>query len=315
MMDLYTPVVTPHLPPLAYSDRLVCLGSCFADRVGGLFRRYAFQAEVNTHGVLFNPISISKTIARAIVSPDTPCASLQCQEGLWVSTDYHSALAASSKQEALQKIAIANQTLREAIFRAQWLVVTFGTAWVYYEQKTERIVTNCHHFPADSFERKLLSLEQLVEEGGRLIEVLHSLNPQLKVLFTVSPVRHLRDGIMDNSVSKATLLLAVQALTQGVKDTYYFPSYELMIDELRDYRFYDADMLQPNQTALDYIWDRLAQSWFAPATLSLQKKIAAYRKMQEHRPYNPLSESHARFLESKNALQIEIESELGRSLD
>ena len=314
-MDLYTPVVTPQLPSLSYSDRLVFLGSCFADRVGGLFRRYAFQAEVNTHGVLFNPISISKTIARAIVAPDTPCASLRCQEGLWVSTDYHSALAATTEQEAQQKIATANRLLRDGILRAQWLVVTFGTAWVYYDQKTERIATNCHHFPADHFERKLLSLEQLVEEGRRLIDVLHSLNPQLKVLFTVSPVRHLRDGIMDNSVSKATLLLAVQALTQECSEAYYFPSYELMIDELRDYRFYEADMLQPNQTALQYIWDRLAQSWFSPATHLLQKKIAAYRKMAEHVPYNPLSENYARFLEKKSSLQTEIEAELGRALN
>ena len=314
-MELYTPVTALPLPSLHYQDHLVCLGSCFADRMGALFRRYAFQALVNTHGVLFNPISISKTIARAIVTPDTQVTSLRNQDGLWVSPEYHSVLAGLTEAEAQQKIIAANRALRDGILEAQWMVVTFGTAWVYVEKQTDRVVTNCHHFPAEEFSRKLLDVSQIAEEGKRLIDVLRILNPNLKLLFTVSPIRHLRDGMMDNSLSKATLLLAVQAIIQSVEDTYYFPSYEIMMDELRDYRFYAADLLQPHETALHYLWDRLAKSWFDKETMTMQKKIADYRLMQEHVAQNPLSESYVRFLEKKQALGIEIEAELGRPLN
>ena len=307
-MDFFTRVEARRLPLLYYADRLVCLGSCFADRIGQLFHAARFQALVNPHGVLFNPQTIADTVLHVLtpVPPTTLCL----QNGLWVSLDYHSQLAASSREEALEKITNAHEQLRNGLERAQWLILTMGTAWVYRSCTTRQVVANCHHFPASDFVRELLTEQEIVKTWKDAIEQLRGCNPALRVLLTVSPVRHLRDGMMDNSVSKATLLLAVHRLVHEMKEVYYFPSYEIMMDELRDYRFYEADMTQPNSTARQYIWSRLIEAWFAPETRKLLTSIEQYRKMEEHIPHNTSGEAYNTFVRKREALGIEIEAAL-----
>lgn len=308
-MEFYTKVACRQLPPLQYSDRLICLGSCFADRIGARLHNAAFRVVTNPCGVLFNPLSIQKSISRALDN-DCPLPSLQHQDGLWVSTDYHSSLAAPTHEEALARIVTANQTLCSALSNAQWLIVTFGTAWVYRTTETGDVVANCHHFPQTDFKRELLTTTEIVTSWQQILSDLEQHNPALKCLFTVSPVRHLRDGMQDNSVSKATLLLAIHELLRSVSNAYYFPSYEIMLDELRDYRFYNPDLLQPNTTALEYIEARLQESWFAPATTKLYEQVKAYRAMCQHQPRNIYSPSYATFLARKAALGKALQSQL-----
>ena len=279
-MEFFTRVEAQRLPSLYYADRLVCMGSCFADRMGQLFRDARFRVVVNPHGVLFNPQSIALTIERALSTGGT-IPELQFQEERWVSLDYHSQLSATTKEEALSKIRSANGQLQTALDTAQWLVLTMGTAWVYRLRAT-----------------------------GRVLELLRERNPTLRVLLTVSPVRHLRDGMMDNSVSKATLLLAVHQLAESEREVYYFPSYEIMMDELRDYRFYEADMTQPSVVAREYIGSRLMEVWFAPETRALFARIEQLHRMEEHIPRNTESDSYRAFVRKREALREEIESAL-----
>ena len=307
-MQFFTHVQAHTLPALHYSDKLICLGSCFADRIGQQFLTARFQTLVNPYGVLFNPLTIGEALRGAMI-PEIP-VTLHRQDGLWISFDYHSKLAASTEQEALKNIEQAHKQLRKALVTSDWLIVTFGTAWAYRQRLTGKVVANCHHFPASDFVRELLSVDAIVEMWVSLFSELRNFNPDLRVLFTVSPVRHLREGMMDNSVSKATLLLAVNLLMKVVKDVYYFPSYEIMMDELRDYRFYEADMTQPNDIARQYIWSRLAEAWFAPDTALLLSSIEKYRKMEAHIPMNPHSENYETFLRKREALRKAIESEI-----
>lgn len=308
-MEFFTRVEAQRLPSLYYADRLVCMGSCFADRMGQLFRDARFRVVVNPHGVLFNPQSIALTIERALSAGGT-IPELQFQEERWVSLDYHSQLSATTKEEALDKIQNANELLNNALGTAQWLVLTMGTAWVYRLRATGQVVANCHHFPASHFTRELLSVQEIVATWHRVLELLRERNPTLRVLLTVSPVRHLRDGMMDNSVSKATLLLAVHQLAESEREVYYFPSYEIMMDELRDYRFYEADMTQPSVVAREYIGSRLMEVWFAPETRALFARIEQLHRMEEHIPRNTESDSYRAFVRKREALREEIESAL-----
>jgi len=308
-MEFFTRVEAQRLPSLYYTDRLVCMGSCFADRMGQLFQAARFRAVVNPHGVLFNPQSIALTIERAR-GTDGKISDLYFQEGRWVSLDYHSQLSATTKEDALSKIRSANEQLQTALDTAQWLVLTMGTAWVYRLRATGQVVANCHHFPASHFTRELLSVQEIVAAWHRVLELLRERNPTLRVLLTVSPVRHLRDGMMDNSVSKATLLLAVHQLAESEREVYYFPSYEIMMDELRDYRFYEADMTQPSVMAREYIGLRLREAWFAQETSNLFARIRQLQKMEEHVPRNTECESYRVFVRKRDALREEIESAL-----
>ena len=307
-MELFTRVQVKRLPALYYSDTIVCLGSCFADRMGKLFQEARFQATVNPHGVLFNPVTTADTVRRAITSAKV--SNLTCEDGLWVSLDYHSKLAGASEQETIEKITCANTQLRSALFTARWLVLTLGTAWVYRHRVSKCIVANCHHLPATHFVRELLSAQAIVDAWTTTILQLRQMNRNLRVLLTVSPVRHLRDGMMDNSVSKATLLLAAHTLVNTLQEVYYFPSYEIMLDELRDYRFYESDMIQPNDTARRYIWSQLVASWFAPETAKLLASIEQCQQMQEHLPRNTNSEGYKLFCRKRDALALNVEETL-----
>lgn len=309
-MDLFTRVEAHSLPALHYTDQLVCLGSCFADRMGQLLQASRFQVVVNPLGVLFNPLTIAIAIERTL-DPD-PHISLELQEGNWVSLDYHSKMAAPTAEEVFDKITDTHTQLRSALTSAHWLVLTMGTAWIYRSRYSGKIVTNCHHFPASHFVRELLSVQAIVDTWKDLLAELRELNPALRVLLTVSPVRHLRDGMLDNSVSKSTLLLAANQLVQEVAEVYYFPAYEIMQDELRDYRFYEADMTQPSPTARQYIWERLGEVWFAPETQDLLAKIEQLEKMNAHIPRNTASETYKTFVENREALCKEIEEALAK---
>ena len=237
-------------------------------------------------GTLFNPESIRLTIAQALDGSVPPPQEFCEQDGLYVHTDYHSTLARSCVEEARGAIESANAGLREALQHAEWLVVTFGTAWVY-RLSTRGVVANCHRLPPSSFTRELLSPEEIVEGWCALVGRLRELNPKLRIMLTVSPVRHLRDGLRENSVSKGTLHLAVHRLTTTLPELYYFPAYEILIDELRDYRFYAEDMAHPSPQAEQMVWERLQEAWLTPSARENAKRIGDFLSLLHHRPRVP----------------------------
>ena len=290
---------------IRHSDKLLLLGSCFADNMGERLERAGFTSMVNPFGTLYNPASIAEVLTRLLderlFSPEEMQPFGAEGWGSWVS---HSLLSCPTKEQALE---LLNQRFKEAgqqLRRTDVLILTFGSAWVYRLMETDEIVANCHHEPSSRFVRERLEVNDIVALWRPLMERLHALNPAMHILFTVSPIRHLRDGAHANQLSKATLLLAMEALTASDKETAYFPAYEIMLDELRDYRFYADDMIHPSSMAIDYLWERFGDTFFDASTRVAAARIEEVTKAVGHRPLHPDSEDYRRFIR-QTLLKIE----------
>lgn len=305
-MDFTTPVsiCTPPFP-FAYADKIQTFGSCFAENLGSRLTDSRFDVDRNPFGILYNPASIARAIRLLIEAKPYPATQLHMHDHLTHSFDHHGCFSSPSPGETLEKIntrlAISARRIREA----GRLIVTFGTAYVYRHKASGQVVANCHKMPGNLFDRHLLTAEAIVTEWETLLAELWELNPNVKILFTVSPIRHLKDGLHANQLSKATLLLAVDRLTSTHPDQLaYFPAYEIMMDELRDYRFYADDMLHPSAQAVDYLWNRFADTYLEKATRTVLNEWEEIRKALNHRPLYPESRSYQRFLE-QTLLKIE----------
>jgi hypothetical protein len=269
-MEFRTPLtVTPHARPISHADRLLLLGSCFATEVGALLRRDGFNATVNPTGTLYNPLSI----ARALQFDRLTADQLFENQGLWRSWLHHTQFAAPDRLEALRRCNAATAEGQRAWQEATRVIVTFGTAYVF--ERHGAVVANCHKMPAAQFTRRRLSVEEIVATWRPIIDA----NPLKHFIFTVSPIRHKADGLHGNQLSKATLLMAIDALGAD-----YFPAYEALIDDLRDYRFYAADMLHPSPVAVDYVYSLFADTYFTPATRAEALRARAASRAAGHRP-------------------------------
>lgn len=317
-MKLQTEIpLQPEENQIDYSSKILLLGSCFSENIGAKFDFYKFQNLQNPFGVIFNPVSIEKLIVRAIDDVSFSEDDIFQYNGIWNCFEAHSELAALEKDEFLQNLNTALHKLREALFSAKHIVFTYGTAWVYRYKGTsaplsdrtsapfskEGIVANCHKLPQQHFAKELLSIETISKSLRHIFDKISAVNPNATLINTVSPVRHLKDGFVENSLSKAHLISAIHqtirypALVEG-KQPKYFPSYEIMMDELRDYRFYAEDLLHPNKTAIDLIWQKFSKVWIASETETLQKEIASIQNGLNHKPFNPESAEHLQFLEN-----------------
>lgn len=286
-------------PPFtfSYADPVVLIGSCFAENIGKKLEEGKFPVDINPFGILYNPACVARAV-RMLLRPERYTErDLFERDGLYHSFDHHSRFSAMSEAACLVGI---NERLAHS---ADWfanatrLIVTFGTAYVYRLKDGGRIVSNCHKLPEDRFERSRLSVGEVVGEWRELLLSVWERNPGLKVLFTVSPVRHWKDGAHANQLSKSVLLLAIEALqAEFPKQTAYFPSYELMMDELRDYRFYADDMLHPSPLAVEYIWERFVETGLSPASVSLLKEWREIQKALNHKPFRPESEAYRQFI-------------------
>lgn len=297
-MELYTKVTIPKAPfSFSYADRILLLGSCFAENMGGRFVDNRFRADLNPFGILYNPASIASAV-RALIRPERYAEDdLFEQEGVFHSFDHHSRFSSLSREEALENINLRLQESANGLAQATRMVVTFGSAHVYILKSNGRIVANCHKLPDDLFERKMLGVEEITEEWTALLHSLWEHNPEIRVLFTVSPVRHWKDGAHGNQLSKAVLLLAVDRLCRLFPERIScFPAYEIMMDELRDYRFYADDMLHPSSQAIDYIWECFTESYFSVEAKSIRKEWDEIRKALDHKPFHPESEAYKRFI-------------------
>ena len=226
-----------------YNSRLMMLGSCFAENMGSKFSYYKFDVDVNPCGIIYNPLSVANVLRLLVEGKRFEKNDLREVGGKWVSLFHHGAFSSADPDECLHRI---NDRLTKAtgeLRTLDLLVITWGTAWVYKYIPENIIVSNCHKIPSREFERSRLSVEDIVREYLVLIERLREINPGLRILFTVSPIRHWKDGAHGNQLSKATLLLAIDRLREEIQHVYYFPAYEIVLDELRDYRFYAEDML------------------------------------------------------------------------
>ena len=279
-----------------YNSRLMMLGSCFAENMGSKFSYYKFDVDVNPCGIIYNPLSVANVLRLLVEGKRFEKNDLREVGGKWVSLFHHGAFSSADPDECLHRI---NDRLTKAtgeLRTLDLLVITWGTAWVYKYIPENIIVSNCHKIPSREFERSRLSVEDIVREYLVLIERLREINPGLRILFTVSPIRHWKDGAHGNQLSKATLLLAIDRLREEIQHVYYFPAYEIVLDELRDYRFYAEDMLHVSGFTVDYIWERLLYSFISPEVFGLMNQIGRINKGVAHRPFEPQSEEYQRLV-------------------
>ena len=282
---------------IGLNSRIVTLGSCFAEVMGQRLANHKLTVLNNPFGTIFNPISLTKLVTIAL-SNKTPDESLYVErDGIWFHYDFHSSLWANSQDELREKLMACLVQTNEAIRQADFLFLTFGSAIVYRHIDTGKVVANCHKMPGSLFEKYLYQIDHLREEITRLIKTLHRANPKLRVLLTVSPVRHTRDTLPLNSVSKSMLRVLTHELTVWNDWINYFPAYELVMDDLRDYRFYEADLIHPNAQAHDYIFDKLAESAFDYELCRFIDEWTQIRKALAHRPlYGEQNPAHQQFL-------------------
>ena len=298
MLKLITSVELPkNFPSISHSQILLSMGSCFAENIGALLQESFFRVDMNPFGILYNPMSVKESFCELLSDKEYTASDLFFFRECWHSPMHHGSFSSTQIDEALQNINNRLNTTRKSIDALDWILLTFGSAYVYEQKTTGHIVANCHKQPEKDFLRRLLSVQEIVSTYSDLLGNLKSRNPKLKVLFTISPIRHIRDGMHTNQISKSTLLLAVEQLQQLFPEfVFYFPSYEIMLDELRDYRYYADDMVHPSTLAIRYLWQRFSDTFFSPETKNIMEECESIRKALEHRPLHPGSEEYKRFL-------------------
>ncbi len=306
-MSFFTEIQIPEFPSkMDYSKRMMLIGSCFTENIGQKLSDLKFNTDLNPFGILYNPESIANSLKMLLEKRIFNENELFQDQGLWNSFAHHSRFSDVNKDLALDKINSRIASSGEFLESADFLVITFGTSWVFELKKTGQIVSNCHKIPSSEFKRFRLGLKEITEVYRLLLIEIWRFNPELKIIFTVSPIRHWKDGAVENQLSKATLLLATDQLISdfGGQSCQYFPSYEIMMDELRDYRFYAEDMLHLSPVAVDYIFERFSQVAIANESLMVSKEVAKIVKAMSHRPFNPNSNEYKIFLRS-NLNEIE----------
>lgn len=299
-MQLTTPVTLPkNGPDISHRSRIMLVGSCFADNIGKRLQERKFHICTNPFGVQYNPLSIATVLKRVLNGEKFTENSCEIFEhsGMWHSILHHSSFSRANREELLHTI---NHELEKAHRTAQncdIAVITFGTAYTYFRKSDSIVAGNCHKLPGSLFDRRLLDIDEITAHTAEIIELFRKENPEIQFLFTVSPIRHLSDGAHDNQVSKATLLLAIEKLRRLFPcNTFYFPAYEIVLDELRDYRFFSEDMTHPSAVAVEYIWERFSDCFFNSATKELNREIENILKGISHRPFNPESAKYKEFI-------------------
>ena len=287
---------------IKYSDHVLLMGSCFAENVGGLLLENKFSCDVNPFGILYNPLSIAKALRQMLDGKVYTMDDLFDSGGQWHSWMHHSSFSSTDADECLNRINSRLEKAASALPRTSWLIMTWGTAFVY--EKDSEVVGNCHKQPDRLFTHRLLDVDTICGEWNDTLREAKQRFPGLKVMLSVSPIRHLKDGLHGNQISKSVLLLAIDRLCRELDFCHYFPSYEIVMDELRDYRFYAEDMLHPSPLAVKYIWECFCSTYMSKDTQRVMKEWADIQKGLAHRPFNPDSDAYRRFL-SQIVLKIE----------
>lgn len=284
--------------PIDFNSKIISLGSCFAENMGEKLSYFKFQNTTNPFGIIFNAVAIEKLIYRAVNKIQFTEKDIFFHNDLWHCYQVHSELSNPNKEQFLEILNQLIQATNQHISEASHVILTYGTSWIYREISSQEIVANCHKVPQKQFEKVLLSAEENQIAIQNTVSLIRKINPNSAFVFTISPVRHIKDGFVQNQVSKANLLIAVYNMLKNDHFNLkadYFPSYEIMMDELRDYRFYAEDLLHPNNTAIRYIWNRFKENYISETTFSTMEEIDTIQKSLLHKPFNPDSESHLKF--------------------
>lgn len=290
---------------ITHSDKILLLGSCFSENIGRFLVDNKFHCEVNPFGVLYNPLSIANAINCLKEKRTFDAAQLFVYRGLYHSFMHHGSFSDATPDKCLANIDKKLQPAIRQFSSLNYLLLTFGTAYIYEHNQTGKVVANCHKLPDKEFTRRLLTVNEIVQIYSDLISVLLENNTKLRFLFSVSPIRHIKDGMHQNQLSKSTLLLAIDALKKEYPaSVFYFPSYEIVVDELRDYRFYADDMLHPSSVAVNYLWQSFVKCYLTAQTQQIMKEWSEINKALQHKPFRPDSEQHKSFL-TQIVLKIE----------
>ena len=277
---------------------MLFMGSCFSDYTGEKLASLKFQVSYNPFGTLFNPASISENIRVLIENKPITADDLYFHNGQYISFNHYTGFSHPYREICLEKINSSIAASSAMLRQARFLFLTFGTAWTYQFNETGKIVANCHKIPAAAFTRYLLSPGEIIHTYDKLLHDIKEFNADLSVIFTLSPVRHWKDGAVNNQKSKSILHYAIDQLAEQNPGVQYFPAYEIFMDELRDYRFYASDMLHPSESGIEYSWKRFMDAYIDAKTLPLMNDIQSLVKAARHRPVNPQDPAHKDFLQS-----------------
>lgn len=287
---------------ITHKDKLFLIGSCFTENIGEKLKKYKFSVLENPNGILFNPVSVAEALTSYIDNlPFNESDLFQLNEA-WHSWKHHSRFSGLSAEEALTKINTSISEANKYLGEADYLMITLGSSWIYTltdkaaNAKIGSVAANNHKAPADWFHRRLMTTEEVLQTLDNVLYRLFHFNSKLKIIFTISPVRHLREGVVENNRSKAVLIQAVHHLVDKFDKLYYFPAYELVIDDLRDYRFYAEDLVHPNYFATQYVWEKFVDACMDDKTKNLMEEIHSINLAYQHKPFNPSSEQHKKFL-------------------
>lgn len=304
-MDFMLNIDLKKLPePIAYGDKIMLMGSCFTEHIGNALADLKFDVLQNPHGILFGPDAVCKSLLSYTENKQYAETDLFCLNEVWNSWDHHSRFSNISRSEAVKVINASQQKAHSFLKEADWLIITLGSSFIYELTSVAdavsagigETVANCHRAPANWFQKEMLEIDSIKELLEGCLNRLKAFNPALKFIFTVSPVRHIRDGVVENNRSKARLIEAVHFICRKFESAFYFPAYELVIDVLRDYRFYDIDMVHPNYPATEFVLEKFSDTCIADASQELMKEVKQIIIARKHRPFQPETKAHQQFL-------------------
>ncbi|WP_299898468.1 GSCFA domain-containing protein [uncultured Aquimarina sp.] len=309
-MNLQTNIpLKPQQPKINYDSNLVLLGSCFAENIGEKFSYFKYKSLVNPFGILFHPKAIETFLWMATQQEKYTETDLFFHNERWHCFDAHSKLSHPDQKTVLNTLNQGLDHTYNDMLSATHICITLGTAWVYRLQALDMIVANCHKIPQKEFSKEILSVAEVVQCLQNSVGLIRSFNPGVQIIFTVSPVRHSKDGFVENNRSKSHLIAAIHQIISVDQNSTYFPSYEIMMDELRDYRFYKEDMIHPSSLAIDYIWERFKQTWIDENALPTMDKVNEIQNGIAHRPFNPDSDQHHQFLQKLEQKKLQIQQQ------
>ncbi|MDO5524134.1 MAG: GSCFA domain-containing protein [Bacteroidia bacterium] len=293
-----------------HSTRMMLLGSCFSENIGNKLTENKFRVKINPFGIVYNPLSAATVVKRLLSQKNFNETDLVFHNHVYQSFLHHGSFSHPDKTKCLQNISDAFDNAAEFIAKTDVFLITFGTAYIYKLKSTGEVAANCHKFPADTFARERLTVEEIVKEWSEVIGTILAANPEARFIFTVSPIRHWKDGAHENQISKSILHLAIDRLREVFSSIIsYFPAYEILLDELRDYRFFAEDMMHPSSTAIEYIWERFGETYFSKETAALNVEWQQIRRALNHRPLNENTESYRHFLHQTRQKLINFQAD------
>jgi hypothetical protein len=292
-----------------HQQQILLLGSCFTENIAMYFSKYKFNSLENPHGILYNPLSIATALESYIQEKQYSASDLIFHNGLWHSLDHHGKFSVPLAEKVLEKINSSQQKAAERMKTLEWLIISPGTAFVYEYPETGKIAGNCHKLPNSSFLKRLCEPEEIINRLREVFLRLFEINSKVKIIFTISPVRYIRDGLIENNLSKAVLFHATNKLIKECSNIQYFPSFELVIDDLRDYRFFKEDLVHPNDQAIKYVWEKFSNSCLSENSQQIIKKLDPIINALNHRPLFPQAEEHVQFREKILMQTLKLQEE------